>query len=289
MSSPAAPKPGVLYVVGTPIGNLEDITLRALRVLREAAVIAAEDTRVTRKLLSRYDIHTPLVSCSQHARGDRLEQLAARMAAGESVALVTDAGTPGVSDPGGELIAAALRTGVPVVPVPGPSAVLAALTVSGLPTGRFAFHGFPPRTRTDRREFFARLQEARETLVLFEAPTRLSSTLHELLHALGDRRIAVARELTKLHEEVFRGRISEAVAQFAATPPRGELTLVIGPPEAEPFQVPAAETMAHALREELAAGASPRDSVDRVAAALGVPRRAVYRALLDLRRDTASG
>ena len=277
---------GVLYVVSTPIGNLEDVTHRALRVLREVDVVCAEDTRVTRKLLSRYEIHTPLLSYHPNSAASRESEIVARLVAGASVALVSDAGTPGVSDPGERLVSAAHACGASVVPVPGPSAALAALVVSGLPTGRFAFDGFPPRNRADRRTFFEALAAERRTIVLYEAPTRVRQTLEELLLALGDRRVAVGRELTKIHEEVFRGTLGEAVDRFGRGTARGEFTIVIegiglSAPAPPP---PDAGEVTQALERELAAGASVRDATDRVAARLGLPRRTVYRACLALRR-----
>src|SRR5258706_13832333 len=179
--------PGTLYVVGTPIGNLEDISLRALRVLKEANLIAAEDTRVTRKLLSHFDIHTPLTSFHQHSRGEKAESILARLTLGENVALVSDAGMPGISDPGSELIEMAIRESITVTPIPGPNAALAALVVSGLPTAKFCFQGFPPRTKTDRRTFFADLKDDRRTIVLYESPGRALATLNELYATLGNR------------------------------------------------------------------------------------------------------
>src|ERR1051325_7874950 len=168
---------GTLFVVGTPIGNLEDISLRALRVLKEVSLIAAEDTRVTRKLLSHYDIHTPLTSFHQHSRGEKGESIVAKLVAGQSIALVSDAGMPGISDPGSELINLAIASSIPVVPIPGANAAVAALVVSGLPTGRFTFFGFPPRTKSDRKTFFAELARNGHTAVLYESPGRLLSTL----------------------------------------------------------------------------------------------------------------
>lgn len=280
--------PGVLYVVSTPIGNLEDITLRALRILKEVSIIAAEDTRVTRKLLSHYDIHTPLTSFHEHSRGEKADALVQRLVAGESIAVVSDAGTPLVSDPGADLVTLALERGVSVVPAPGASAALAALVVSGLSAGRFAFDGFPPRPKADRRAFFDGLREERRTIVLYEAPTRVLQTLEELYAALGDRPIAVARELTKLFEEVYRGTLAGAVANLRERRPRGEYVLVVGgaatapPPALSAAEVDASAALDAALRAELAAGATPRDAVRTIARALGLPRRYVYTRLLEL-------
>ncbi|HXG23853.1 MAG TPA: 16S rRNA (cytidine(1402)-2'-O)-methyltransferase [Chthonomonadales bacterium] len=276
--------PGILYVVATPIGNLEDITLRALRVLKEVDLIAAEDTRITRKLLSHYGIHTPLTSCHRHTREAKITTLAARLAAGENIALVCDAGTPAISDPGADLIARAIAQGSPVVAIPGPSAVLAALVSSGLPTGRFTFEGFPPRTKSDRRAFFAHLRNEARTVVLFESPGRLLQTLEDIYAVLGDRPISVARELTKQFEEVYRGTVSGAIAHYRSNKPRGEFTLVLGPEHSTaPEDTSSGPTsLQQALQAALEAGATPRDAVAHVADGLGLPRRLVYRTLLEL-------
>ena len=270
---------GALYVVATPIGNLEDVTLRALRVLREASLIAAEDTRTTRKLLTRYDIHTAVTSFHDANAARKLPALLAALRDG-AVALVSDAGMPLVSDPGYQLVSAATAAGVPVVAVPGPSAVTAALVVSGLPADRFLFLGFLPRKAGERRSALQALAREKHTLVAFEAPHRLRQTLHDLLAVLGDRRIAVCRELTKIHEEVFRGSVQEALVHFAE--PRGEFTLVV---EGAPAATPAAsldDARAELLRLR-AEGARAKDAVDTVAGAMGLPHRRVYRLWLDLR------
>ncbi len=274
--------PGTLYVVGTPIGNLEDISLRALRILREVDLIAAEDTRVTRKLLSHYDIHSPLTSYHQHSRGEKVDSLINRLVSGQAVALVSDAGTPGISDPGADLIRRALDAGVSVIPIPGPNAALAALVASGLPTGRFAFEGFPPRTKTDRREFFLGLRDEQRTVILYESAQRIAGTLADLYSVIGDRPVALARELTKKFEDVYRGRLSGALDHCDVHKPRGEFTIVVGPPERS-TETHVTDPRA-ALRSALDTGASPRDAVQQVAAALNLPRRTVYRAMLELRR-----
>ena len=226
---------GTLYVVATPIGNLEDITLRALRVLREVDVVAAEDTRVTRKLLSAHQIPTPLVSFHEFSSNRRRERVVERLEQGD-VALVTDAGMPGISDPGFPLIRDALAAGHSVVPIPGPSAVLAALVASGLPMHAFCFYGFLPRTTAQRRRFFREHADAPSTLVVFESPHRVSAALADLVAELGaERPVAVGRELTKRFEEVFRGSAAEAAAHFKEHAPRGEFTLVVGGTEARSF------------------------------------------------------
>jgi 16S rRNA (cytidine1402-2'-O)-methyltransferase len=277
---------GTLYVVSTPIGNLEDISLRALRVLREARLIAAEDTREARKLLTHYDIHTPLISYHAHNERARVASLLAALAEGD-VALVSDAGTPTVSDPGQELIQAAIAAGYPLTAVPGPAAAVTALTLSGLDTARFFYLGFLPRTSKERRRLLEQVAEQPWPLVCYEAPHRVRATLADLLAVLGDRPCAVARELTKLHEEVRREPLSAALAHFTATAPRGEFTLVVEgapAPSATETAVLAAdqETQARTrLAALVAGGARSREAVAEVAAALALPRRQVYKLWLE--------
>ncbi|HEY8531696.1 MAG TPA: 16S rRNA (cytidine(1402)-2'-O)-methyltransferase [Limnochorda sp.] len=274
---------GCLYLVGTPIGNLEDLTLRALRVLREVDLIAAEDTRVTRKLLAHYDIHTPLVSLHEHNERARAAELIERLKAGEAIAVVSDAGMPTISDPGGRLAAAAVEAGCPLQVVPGPSAVVAALAVSGLEASRFAFEGFLPRQGKDRRARLEELARLPHALVLFEAPGRLVPTLQDLQRALGPRRVAVARELTKRFEEVIRGDWAEVLEHLERHPPRGEFVIVVE--GAKPRERPSwpDEEVARRLAELLARQVSPRDAVRQVAEASGRPRREVYQIALRLR------
>jgi 16S rRNA (cytidine1402-2'-O)-methyltransferase len=219
--------PGTLYVVATPIGNTEDITLRALRVLREVDAIVAEDTRVTRELMARYGIETPLTSYHQHSGGRKTAALLDELRAGRSFALVSDAGMPGISDPGHELIRLAVAAGVPVVPIPGATALVAALAGCGLPTHRFAFEGFPPRDPDERGTLFCSLQHDPRTLVFYESPRRLRATLRDLYAVLGNRRAVVARELTKSGEEFARGRLGDLLAHFQARAPAGQCVLVI--------------------------------------------------------------
>ncbi|MDR7416512.1 MAG: 16S rRNA (cytidine(1402)-2'-O)-methyltransferase [Armatimonadota bacterium] len=275
-------KTGTLYVVATPIGNLEDITLRALRILREVDLIAAEDTRQTTKLLQHYGIRKFLLSYHEHNERRRTEELLAQLRAGRSVALVSDAGTPGISDPGYQLIRACVEEGIPVVPVPGPSAVLAALAASGLATDRFLFAGFVPRKSSERHRFFEELKEERGTLILFESPERILESLRDLQAVMGDRRVAVCRELTKVHEEVFRGRISDAIAHLGAHPPRGEITLVV---EGASPRSPEDEKTDEDLRRLLAQGESVRDAAEVVARAYGISRREAYRRALRIRGE----
>ncbi|HEY2151758.1 MAG TPA: 16S rRNA (cytidine(1402)-2'-O)-methyltransferase [Vicinamibacterales bacterium] len=216
--------PGTLFVVATPIGNLEDITVRALRVLREVALIAAEDTRRTANLLSRHGIATPTTSLHEHNEGTKSAAMIARLLQGDDIALVSDAGTPTVSDPGGQLIRAAIDAGVKVEPIPGASAVLAALAASGLPTDSFLFMGFPPTRSKTRNDWFERIKAVGGTIVFFEAPHRIRETLAELKRTVGDQPILLGRELTKAHEELVRGPISTVLT--ALTEVRGEFTVV---------------------------------------------------------------
>ncbi|HVG22133.1 MAG TPA: 16S rRNA (cytidine(1402)-2'-O)-methyltransferase [Blastocatellia bacterium] len=218
----------MLYLVATPIGNLEDITLRALRVLREVDLIACEDTRHTRKLLAHYQITKPTVSYHEHNERERADQLIEKIQAGMKVAIVSDAGTPLVSDPGFDLVRLCAQRNIPVVPVPGPSALIAALAASGLPTNEFTFAGFLPARRAARRARLAEFEGSRSTLIYYEAPHRIRETLADAREVLGDRPCVVARELTKLHEEFIRGSLSDVELGEGAT--RGEMVLLIGPP-----------------------------------------------------------
>ncbi|WP_347489601.1 16S rRNA (cytidine(1402)-2'-O)-methyltransferase [Desulfoscipio sp. XC116] len=218
---------GVLFLCATPIGNLEDITLRVLKVLREVDLVAAEDTRHTRKLFSHYGIHTALTSYHEHNRQSKGVYIIEQLAAGRNVALVSDAGTPCISDPGEELVAAALERGIRVTSLPGSSALLAALTMSGLATARFVFEGFLPVKNKERRRRLTLLARESRTMVLYESPHRLLKTLGELVDVLGDRRACTARELTKLHEDVRRGTLKQLQQQSENRPPRGEFVLVI--------------------------------------------------------------
>ena len=214
----------VLYVIATPIGNLEDISLRALRLLREVKLIAAEDTRTTRHLLNAHNIKTPLTSYHEHSKRAKLDYLLNYLE-NEDLALVSEAGMPGLSDPGYELIIAAIERGISVVPIPGASAVITALVVSGLPTDQFLYLGFLPRRKGQRQRLFSSIVDEPRTIVAFETPHRLKEALSDIEEILGNRRLSVCRELTKVHEEIFRGRVSQAREHFAE--PKGEYTLVI--------------------------------------------------------------
>jgi 16S rRNA (cytidine1402-2'-O)-methyltransferase len=276
--------PGKLVVCGTPIGNLEDAPPRLARVLAEADLVACEDTRQTRKLLTHLGVKTRMTSYHDVDERDRAKDLADRVAAGLSLALVTDAGMPAVSDPGYHLVAACLERGVQVEVVPGPSAVLAALVVSGLPTDRFCFEGFPPRRVGARDRRLTELAAEPRTMVFFEAPHRALATLGAMAAAFGaDRPCAVVRELTKVHEEVLRGSLAEVAERLAANGPRGELTLVVGgAPVARPGAAGATDLAAE-VAALVAGGASTRDAIATVARASGTPRRAVYQAVIDVR------
>ncbi len=274
-----------LYVVATPIGNLEDISLRALRILREVKLIAAEDTRKTRRLLTAHNIRTPMTSYYEHNKLTKLDFIIGSLEEGD-VALVSEAGTPGMSDPGYELIAEASRKGIPVVPVPGPSAVVAAVTVSGLATDRFLYLGFLPRKAGSRQKLLESITGEPGTIVILEAPHRLTATLKAILDILGDRRIAVCRELTKIHEEVFRARISRAIDHFKE--PRGEFTLVIeGSTETNrPLLTEDTEKQLHKMR---LSGVTAREAISRVASETGLSRKELYRAWLKEEYGKESG
>lgn len=241
-----------LYIVGTPIGNLEDITLRAIRTLREVAVIAAEDTRQTRKLLSHFDIHTPMVSYREHNQRTAGPALIQRLIAGEDVALVTDAGMPAISDPGEDLVREALAAGVPVTTIPGPTAFVTALVLSGLPTTEFVFMGFLPQRKKERSETLRRLTAETRTVILYEAPHRILETLKDLEKLLGTRIVAAARELTKLHEQVVRGTAGHLREHFKLHAPRGEFVLVVE------GAVPAV------VQKEVMTAVSIREEVDQI-------------------------
>ncbi len=277
--------PGGLYVVATPIGNLGDITLRALATLAAADVIACEDTRVTRRLTGRYGILTPLTPYHEHNAAAARPKLLARLARGEAIALVSDAGTPLISDPGYKLVRAACEAGHSVVPLPGASAVLAALSVAGLPTDRFLFAGFLPAKQAARRARIASLGAIPATLVLFESGPRLASTLADLADGLGPRAAAVCRELTKLHEEVRRGDLARLARDYAADAERrGEFVLVVAPPSEA---AAAAGDVDDMLRRALA-HASVKEAVGEVAWVTGRPRREIYRRALALAKSATN-
>ena len=270
-----------LYVVATPIGNLEDITLRALRVLREVKLIAAEDTRRTKRLAVTYDIKTPMTSYHQHNKREKLGYILRRLE-DEDVALVADAGMPGVSDPGYELVVAAGEKAIPVVPIPGPSAITTALAVSGIAGRRFIYIGFLPGRAGERRRVLESVVDESGALIVLEPPHRLAAALRDILLVLGDRRVAVCRELTKVHEEIFRGTVSQATEHFSH--PRGEFTLVIEGKRGKvrPVLTQAVETGLQGMRRS---GVTTKEAITQVAGQTGLSKRELYRAWLKLRRQ----
>lgn len=267
-----------LYIVATPIGNLEDISLRALRTLRAVKLIAAEDTRRTKRLLNAYDIQTPLTSYHEHNKTTKLDYILGFLEMAD-VALVSEAGIPGISDPGRELVVAANQRGIAVVVIPGPSVVTTALAISGLPLERFTYLGFLPRRAKARRNLLETIANEPGTLLILESPHRLLATLQDILVVLGDRRITICRELTKIHEEVFRERISQAIRHF--TEPRGEFTLVIeGKIERETPQL--TKDIEEQLRQIRLSGATAKETAVRIARETGLSKRAIYQAWLKL-------
>jgi len=269
--------PGTLYLVSTPIGNLEDSTFRALRILREVDLIAAEDTRHTRKLLAHYDIHTPLTSYYEFKETAKPAKLVEKLLGGTSVALVSNAGTPGVSDPGYRLVTAAIEAGVRVVPVPGPDALTAALVSSGLPPARFCFEGFLPRKRSQRRARLEMMASDPRTYIFYEAPSRVAALLDEIAELFPERKVAVARELTKIHEEILRGTAEEVAERYRSKTPRGEfVVLVQGCSSDEAVSADdetVIETVTNLVERE---GLSRADAIKQAARTLGLPKRTVY-------------
>ena len=278
------PKPG-LYIAATPIGNLADITLRALDVLRRADVVACEDTRVTARLLGRHGIDTPRISYHEHNADRALPKILARLIAGECVVLVSDAGTPLISDPGYRLVRAALEAGHAVIPLPGPSAITAGLVAAGVPTDRFYYGGFLPPKSAARRRAIAAISGLPATLVFFESPRRLAGLLADLADILGSRQACVARELTKLYEDLRRGNLADLSEYYARAPaPRGEVTVIIGPPDKSDRAVTADSEIDDLLREALKHQSPSRAAAD-IAALTGTDRRRIYRRAVALRGD----
>ena len=275
---------GTLYIVSTPIGNLEDITLRALNILRDVRIIAAEDTRHTQKLLQHYHISTAQTSYHDHNNEEKAETLISRLREGRDIALVSDAGTPGISDPGYYLINRAIEEGIRVMPVPGPTASIAALSVSGLPTDAFVFEGFLPSKKTARQKKLRELSGERRTLILFEAPHRLASTLKDIAEVLGDRKIVLTRELTKIFEEVIRGRVSEVIVKIEGRKLKGEMTLLMEGAQEEPAaeEAPDLHEYLKMLIEEKSL--SLKDAVSKASKDLGIPRNRVYKEALSMRK-----
>jgi 16S rRNA (cytidine1402-2'-O)-methyltransferase len=270
-----------LYVVATPIGNLEDITLRAIRTLKEAKLIAAEDTRKTRLLLSAYGIKTPTTSYHEHNKLTKLDYILEKLIT-DDVALVSDAGMPGISDPGYELILAAIQRNIPVIPIPGPSVLATALVASGLPTDSFAYLGFLPHKAGERRKFLQANSEEIRTLVLFESPHRLLDSLKDMLDTLGDRKIAVCRELTKIHEEIFRGTIKQALERF--NNPRGEFTLVIAG-KTETVKIEMTQQIEERLKLMRRSGMPAKEAVAQIADETGLSKKVLYQTWIKVNRS----
>lgn len=270
---------GALWVVGTPIGNLGDFSPRGVEALEQADFIAAEDTRVTLKLLNHFGIKKPLVSYYEHNKRERGDIICARILAGETCALVSDAGMPAISDPGEMLVAQCAEQGIPVLAVPGPSAVIAALAVSGLPTGRFTFEGFLSRNKKSRWEHLEEVRHERRTMVFYEAPHKLPDTLRDMLQAWGDRRLALVRELTKMHEEVLRTTLSQAAQQFADGGAKGEIVLVIEGAAPEQEALPTLEDAVALARAYTAQGLSASEAARRAAQETGCKKGEIYRAM----------
>ncbi|GAM11434.1 ribosomal RNA small subunit methyltransferase I [Geobacter sp. OR-1] len=273
---------GTLYIVATPIGNLEDMTFRAVRILKEVDLIAAEDTRHSRKLLSHFGISTPLTAYHDHNETLKSPYLIEKLKAGQSIAIVTDAGTPCIADPGYRIVRAAAAEGITVVPIPGASATIAALSASGLPTDEFTFAGFLPSKSGKRRERLQELQGEPRLLVFYEAPHRLTATLADMAEVFGPREAIVCRELTKIYEEFNRGLLLDLVQHYAETPARGEVVILVAPGVAADEEPMDLEGM---LRSLLADGVTVKDAVRRVADATGQPRSAVYDLALRLKQE----
>lgn len=276
---------GLLYVVATPIGNLEDITLRALRVLKQVDLIAAEDTRRTKKLLTHYGITTRLTSYYDQIEARKAPTLIAALQAGQSIALVSDAGTPGVADPGYRLVRGAIAAGIPVVPVPGPSALVALLSIGGLPTDRFVFEGFLPAKKSQREKVLQRLRQEERTLVFFEAPHRLLALLSDLERICGDRQVVVGRELTKMFEEVVRGTVSEVRARLRGRPIKGEVALLVAGQETV-ARTGEEEPLAEEIRQLSAEGFSLKEIARLLSERRGISKRDVYAAGIAIKHGT---
>ena len=272
---------GTLFIVGTPIGNLGDMTERQLEILGTVDFIAAEDTRVTRKLLSHFDIHTPLVSYHEHSPEAVIRQIMERITAGERCACVTDAGMPCISDPGSILVQRCIEEHIPMQVIPGPSAVISALAISGQDTTRFCFEGFLSVTKKQRFSHLESLRHETRTMVFYEAPHKLLNTLKDMLEYFGDRSVSVCRELTKIHEEMMKTTLSEAVGYYENNPPRGEFVLVIaGEQQSAAEEKPSLEAVLAIARERIAAGERAADVCKQLASETGYPKRVLYQAVI---------
>ena len=276
---------GMLYLCATPIGNLEDITYRVLRILKEVDLIAAEDTRNSIKLLNHFEIKTPMTSYHEYNKYEKGRYLIEQMQEGKNIALITDAGTPGISDPGEELVAMCYEAGIPVTSLPGPAACITALTISGLPTRRFAFEAFLPSDKKERAVILEELKRETRTIILYEAPHRLVKTLEELSENLGDRKISLCRELTKKHETVFKGSLLEAVSWYKENPPKGECVMVLEGRSREEMEQEARQQWedmpleAH-MEHYMSQGIDKKEAMKLVAKDRGISKRDVYQALL---------
>ncbi len=277
---------GTLYIVATPIGNLEDMTLRAIRVLKEADLIAAEDTRHTRHLLDRYQIDTQLTSYHDHNKEEKAPVLVARLLEGKSVALVSDAGTPGISDPGYFLISLAIDQKIPVVPIPGATAAIAALSISGMPTDRFIFEGFLPAKHKARLKRLQDLAQEERTLIFYEAPHKIINTIEDLLSVLGDRHAVITRELTKIHEETVRGALSGLLKRLNEGSIKGEFTVIVHGASAEPLKQDI-DTGEYLKNLMLHRGLSKKEAIAAAAEELGLPKKEVYKESLKIEGDSA--
>lgn len=275
------PNPRTLYIVATPIGNLEDMTFRAVRILQNVDLIAAEDTRHTGKLLQYFQVKTPQISYHEHNRTSRIPELLDRLSNGSAIALVSDAGMPGISDPGYELVKACVEVGITVVPIPGATAAVAALSASGLPTDKFVFEGFLAAKSNQRRQRLSELQQETRTLIFYESPHRLRAMLEDVSSCLGEREIVLARELTKLHEEFWRGTVEDAIAYYQNRDPQGEYTVIIAGAIPEVKEITPAEIQAE-LTQLLQQGISPSQASREVAKRLSLSRRDVYSLALSL-------
>jgi 16S rRNA (cytidine1402-2'-O)-methyltransferase len=282
-------KKGKLYIVGTPIGNLEDITLRALRVLREVDLIAAEDTRQVRKILNKYDIRNQSISYHEHNEASQSQRIVNELITGKDVALVSDAGTPGISDPGYRLVNLALKKGVEVIPVPGPSALVASLSISGLPTDCFFFAGFLPAKKGERIKKLQEYKNYSSTLVFYEAPHRIVKSLQDILSVLGNRQIVMARELTKMHEEALHGNVDEVISLLKARQVKGEITLLIDGKKIEKIIHIADIDLEDKIKELKKTGLTEKEAMKKVARQLNISKSDVYRELLRVKNLAEKG
>jgi 16S rRNA (cytidine1402-2'-O)-methyltransferase len=274
-------KPGTLYIVGTPIGNLEDMTFRAVQTLQDVDLIAAEDTRHTGKLLQHFQVKTPQVSYHEHNRTSRIPELIKQLGEGKAIALVSDAGMPGISDPGYELILACVEASIVVVPIPGASAAITALSAAGLPTDKFVFEGFLPSKTNQRREYLELLKTERRTLIFYESPHRLRATLQDFAEIFGQRQIVLARELTKFYEEFWRGTVEEAYQHYQLKEPQGEYTLIVAGAVRNENQLTEVEIKAE-LEKMLAQGVTRSQASRELAELTSLPRKQIYQLALTI-------